>query len=52
MGKPRGFPPTYDARVIDLIREMQNKPHRSISPDENWLDVYLGESTWPQRDQQ
>lgn len=52
MGKPRGFPPTYDSRVIDLIREMQSKPRRALSPDEDYLSVYLGESTWPLRDRQ
>lgn len=47
MSHPRGFPPTYDARVIDLIREMQDKPRRPLSPEEDWLGVYLGETDAP-----
>lgn len=39
---PRGHPPTYDARVIDVIRALRGLPHRPLEPvHEDWLTAYL-----------
>lgn len=37
-----GRPPTYEARVIDLILALRDQPHRSVQdPATDWLSEFL-----------
>lgn len=39
---PQGDPPRYDARLLDLIRAMHDKPHRTLEEaHKDWLARYL-----------
>lgn len=40
----KGTPPTYDARILDLINAMRGLPHRSLEPaHRDWLTRYQQE---------
>jgi hypothetical protein len=42
---PVGDPPTFDARLVDVVQAMRGLPHRTLEPaHRDWLATYLKEN--------